>query len=259
MKENETKNILTKEISKKTLLKIIIAFIVLLVVAWNGYILWCNRTPLSTGENNFYMETYEGKEYFIIEDDYTGEYNIQYSHFEEKPSSFETKKVMNYYEYAKYCREWKLDKKYTNRNWNYIIYSVLFPDTPSVKVRLAGIEVDSSDATVYIWDETSGYTSDNTGYTLIIPTEKNVKNVTFKNIYELEEYHDVIGQGAFDKTYTIEENRNIAQNAYINTSDDEIDSIFNKMLDEVARQHTIEINSEENTLVKMDPTTSTAI
>ena len=31
------------------------------------------------------------------------------------------------------------------------------------------------------------------------------------------------------------------------------------MLDEVARQHTIEINSEENTLVKMDPTTSTAI
>ena len=144
-------------------------------------------------------------------------------------------------------------------NGNYIIYSVLFPDTPSAKVRLAGIEVDSSDATVYIWDETSGYTSDNTGYTLIIPTEKNVKNVTFKNIYELEEYHDVIGQGAFDKTYTIEENRNIAQNAYINTSDDEIDSIFNKMLDEVARQHTIEINSEENTLVKMDPTTSTAI
>ncbi len=213
-----------KQIKVSLKLVIVIIFIILFIII--GLIICMtlynnlNDELILYGDNGYYIENYNNKDYYIIQNDYSGEYNLQYldlyNYTNDDINSFEVNTTMNYSDYANYCSKWNLEKKYTNRSWNYIVFSYVANGRPILKARLAGIEYDSSNATLFIWDDASGVTADISAYVIIIPTEKNLTKIEIQNTYELEEYYNIIGKSPIEgANYEYEDNKILSQNAYI--------------------------------------------
>ena len=261
MEEKKISKIYTKKII------VIVSIIMLMIIGLIIYITFYNNRNskiILSGDNGYYIENYNNKDYYIIKDDYSGEYNLNflnlYNYNYDDITSFEVSTTMNYSEYADYCSKWNLEKKYTNKNWNYIIFSYVSKGNPILKARLAGIEYDKSDAILYIWDDAAGVTADISAYVIIIPTEKKITNIKIQDTYELEEYYNIIGKSPIEDTnYTYEDNKVLAQNAYIHTNNEEINKIFNKMLDSIVQKHSITISDSTKPLQIIDFISSTSV
>ena len=113
------------------------------------------------------IENYDNKNYYIIKDDYSGEYDLQYISLSEYldaefnlEEKFEKNKIMNYEEYKKYCKEWNLKKVYSDSSKKYMVFSYAAYSHPNVEARLAGVEYFENNAKLYIWDTAKGVTSD---------------------------------------------------------------------------------------------------
>ena len=66
------------------------------------------------GPNAGHTLEFEGKKYYIIREDYAGEYDIQEFGFPtfNVPDDVEQQKVMSFEEYKKYCEKFNLKQKY---------------------------------------------------------------------------------------------------------------------------------------------------
>lgn len=151
---------------------------------------------------NVIEEYYENQKYYIIKDDYTGDYDIQYitlsEYFDRKvdiQSMFEKSSVMNYEEYKRYCSEWNIDKVYHDNTKNYIVFSYSVYGSPSINARLANVEYENDTAKLYIWDNSSGITADISAYVIVIPTQEKVTNVECQALYTNEEFEKIKGNG----------------------------------------------------------------
>ena len=98
----------------------IIGLIVLIGICVVGYLYISNIIEVK----NIRIEKYENKDYYIIEDDYKGEYDLQIfslnkyiDDFSFNQNDFEKKKVMNYNEYESYCSKWGINKVYSDKRY----------------------------------------------------------------------------------------------------------------------------------------------
>ena len=223
--------------------------------------------------NHFHVEKNNGKEYYIIDDEYTGEcqvlnvlltnklrekYKDTSINGDDWIEDFETKKVMSYKEYSDYFDEWGLEKKYSNKDSNYIVFSHA-AICATLDVKLAGVTVENNIASLYIWDDESGVLENPNAYVIVIPITNSVNDINIQETYELLDYHTMIGENpATNKKYSYEENAIMAKNAYIDTDNDDFDTIFNKMLEEIVKKHTIEIECSDNSYYYADLVDSVA-
>ncbi len=216
-------------------------------------------------DNGCYIENYNDEEYYIIQNDYSGEYNLQYKNLfgytDLDVNLFEVSTTMDYSDYVNYCNKWELEQKYTNSDWNYIVFSYAAKAGGTmVTARLAGIEYDNDNVVLFIWDDVYGVTADALAYVIIIPTEQKFTNIEIQPVYELQEYHNMIGKSPIeDANYDYEDNKIIAQTAYIYTNNEEVNNIFNKMLDSIVQKHSITVSDGEDTLQIMDFISSASI
>ena len=148
-------------------------------------------------------KTYKNKDYYIIKDDYSGEYDLQYTmlsqYFNSQSNEFEAfekKEVMNYIEYKSYCNEWKLKKVYSDTSKNYIIFSYVAYGSPNLNARLASVYYNGDNVDLYIWDDASGLTADISAYCIIIPTEKDINNINVVNVYTSTEFNNIKKTGS---------------------------------------------------------------
>ena len=125
------------------------------------------------------IENYKNQDIYIIKDDYSGEYDLQFINLTENKEAkkFEKKEVMNYSEYKSYCKEWGLKKIYSDSSKNYIVFSYIAFNQPILEARLAEVKYDGKNVNLYIWDYSSGWTVDISAYCIIVPTEKQIDNV----------------------------------------------------------------------------------
>lgn len=146
------------------------------------------------------IETYGNKDYFIIKDDYSGKYNLQFIDLTDYSnadlsSNFEKKEVMSYDEYKSYCNEWGLKKVYFDKSKDYIVFSYVGYGNPNLDARLAGVQYDANNVDLYIWDHASGVTADNSAYCIVIPTEKEVDSINIIGVYTNTEFNNIKKHG----------------------------------------------------------------
>lgn len=144
------------------------------------------------------VKTYKNKDYYIIEKDYAGNYDLQFLSLSQYFNSnsdirntFEVKKVMNYSEYKSYCNKWGIKAKYSDSTKNYIVFSYLAYGSPILDARLAAVEYNNNNVDVYIWDDASGVTADISAYVLVIPTDKNIDTINIVPVYTNSEYKNI--------------------------------------------------------------------
>lgn len=197
--------------------------------------------------NNFYKETYKDTDYYISNGEYKGEYDLQILYFNEhRLEDFEANEVMSYSQYRNYCNKWKLEQKYNMTDSKYIVFAHEEGGAASVKAIFSGIEINNKTATLYIWDEGSGLVADTSAYVIIIPTKLDIKNVEVQALYSKEQYNKMVGNNPLEGySYNAENNKKMASQCYINTSDSKLNDIINKMLDSMVAKHTIQVDTDK--------------
>ena len=168
----------------------------------NGIILNLKEYAVS---DTTYIETYNNKDYYIIKDDYQGEYDIQFVDFSDYyntnydiESKFEKTKIMDFNEYMSYCSKWEIEQKYTDPTKNYAIISYVAYGVPRISVRLVAVNYENDNANIYIWDDTNGATANILAYVVIIPTKRDVNNINVVSVYTREEFDNI---KKYDTTY----------------------------------------------------------
>jgi len=145
--------------------------------------------------NNYHIAKYKDKEFYIIDEDYGEEYDLQYLDLDEKFTEEEksyqefktlpVSKVMNYDEYAKYCEEWKFEKKYNDKTSNYIVYSYESDDS-YLKARLSQIEYNDDTAKLCMWTESTLLDIPDAflykAYMVVIPTQEKINNIEVQQL-----------------------------------------------------------------------------
>lgn len=144
------------------------------------------------------VKTYKDKDYYIIQKDYAGSYDLQFLSLSQYSNSksditntFEVKEVMNYSGYKSYFSKWGIKKKYSDSTKNYIVFSYLAKNSPNLKARLAAVEYNNNNVDLYIWDDASGVTADISAYVLVIPTDKNIDTINIVPVYTKSEYQNM--------------------------------------------------------------------
>ena len=147
---------------------------------------------------NLDVKVNKGEEYYIIKEEYEGEYDLQfislsqyYNSENNVIESFEKKEVMDYEQYRLYCQEWELNKVYSEQSKNYIVFSYAAMHSPNLDARLADIKYIGNNVDIYIWDDASGVTADISAYCLVIPTEKEIDNINIIRTYTDDEFKNI--------------------------------------------------------------------
>ncbi len=146
----------------------------------------------------------DGVKYYIIEDDYSGDYDYQEVSFSEYYSSelawkivqsFNSTKLYDYYGYTEFCKDFNLDVKYTDKNKKYMIVSYAVYGTFNVKARLANAIEKDGKITLYLWENVSGGTADIGAYFLVVPVDTNVYQNEIVITFTDEEYNNIVKYG----------------------------------------------------------------
>lgn len=202
--------------------------------------------------NNYYIETYKDKDYYISNGAYTGEYDYQAFGLNREDeldqekiaalNDFRGNRVMSYSEYQNFCNEWELAQKYDNKDQKYLVYASSAAD---IIATFSGIEYNNGIATFYIWDRSGGTTADLAAYVFIIPTTQDITEVKVQYLYSKQEYINLTGNNPLDGVnYSNSDNKKIAEACYFETENEELNNIMNNMFDAMVQQHTIKIETE---------------
>ncbi|MBR3132778.1 MAG: hypothetical protein IKG42_01665 [Clostridia bacterium] len=163
-------------------------------VSNNNYSNTNNNQPVEDNEINElenWKTSYNGEEYYIINHDYSGEYDLGIIEVNnEINNDFDKKEVMSYEQYEEYCNKYGLNKKYKDKAKNYIVFSYRFDYVGEISARLGGVEFPRVDTVnLYIWDQHKMLTDKKRrAYYIIIPTDKNVGKVNVFPAYTKEQY-----------------------------------------------------------------------
>ncbi|WP_286077908.1 hypothetical protein [Thomasclavelia cocleata] len=156
---------------------------------------------------NFETKTANEMTYYIIKDEYKGNYNLQIKEFkkemefsedENRYVDFDTQEQMTYDEYEKFCKEWELEQKYTDKNKKYIVMSYISYYCDSAEAKLCDVKENENKVTLYVWDNfesqrfmTGSMEGGIWGYSIIIPIDKEYKEVNVEVTITNEEFKQI--------------------------------------------------------------------
>ncbi len=154
--------------------------------------------------SNVDVKYYNGVKFYVIEDDYTGDYDYQEVSFseyyntdiaEEIVQTFNSTKLYDYYDYVEFCKEFNLFVKYTDTSKKYMIVSYATIGTFNVKARLANAIEEDGKITLYLWENVSGGTADIGAYFLVVPVDASVYQNEIVITFTDEEYNNIVKYG----------------------------------------------------------------
>lgn len=189
---------------KKILLILCITLVFIAGLLIGTFVLSKNREIESNEEQiaNIDIKYNKGKKYYIIKDDYKGEYDYQeidlsenfgnYEEASDKIKLFNTTQILNYDQYYKFCEKWGLKAKYNDTNKNYMIVAYASYGQPIVEARLANVIEDNGKVILYMWENTRGVTADIGAYFLVIPVKLDTYQNEINIAYTNEEYNNII-------------------------------------------------------------------
>ena len=160
-----------------------------------------------------------GKKYYIIKDNYKGEYDYQeidlsedlsnYEDINDKIKLFNTTEILNYNQYYKFCEKWNLKRKYNDNNKNYMVIAYASNGHATVEAKLANIIEENGKAILYIWENTRGVTQNIGAYFLAIPVKLDTYQKEINIAHTDEEYKNIIKYGSTEDPNNITEDKPI--------------------------------------------------
>lgn len=187
-----------KQIKIKLSTAIIIACVIIILTSIVIYTSIIKINNKNFESDTVSLKTHDNQEYYIIENDYLGEYDLQcmdlleyYDLDNNTESDFEKQTVMDYSEYESYCKKWGIQQKYSETSENYIIFSYMALSSSSLEARLAEVKYEEDTVSLYVWDNRNGFIYSKPAYVIIVPTDKNIKNVNIIPTYTKEEFKNI--------------------------------------------------------------------
>ena len=158
--------------------------------------------------DTYHIATYDGDDYYVIDGDYEGEYDISFYELSSKVEDrsyealekFAINEVMDYSEYAAYCEKWDIEKKYSDEGMNYIVYTTPLLGVGVSEIRLAEVEYKDSIAKLYIW-QNSNELRIMTSFIVVIPTHENVEKVEEQHLYTQSSLNYAISRKKYGDDY----------------------------------------------------------
>lgn len=138
--------------------------------------------------------TYDGNDYYVIKGDYKEKYDIKYVYFnpnEKINPNFKKMGVYSFDEYVKYAKDNNILTAYSDKNKNYIIIGYYSEFSANIEARVADLEIDGSNAKLYMWDKSSGVVADSVGYVITIPVDKSITSLSVVSLYTEKEYENI--------------------------------------------------------------------
>ena len=200
---------------KKIILTLCIILVFVAGLLIGTFVLSKNK-EIETNEEkitNIDIKYNNGEKYYIIKDDYKGEYDYQeidlsndYGNYEEvndKIKLFNTTEILNYSQYSKFCEKWNLKRKYNDTSKNYMIVAYASYGQPIVEARLANAIEDDGKVVLYMWENTRGVTADIGAYFLAIPVKLDTYQNEINIAYTNEEYNNIVKYGSIQDPSTM--------------------------------------------------------
>lgn len=193
-----------------TLILMMLAIIILLGIVFISFPKDKKENLPESINKNVELRIFKDNEYYIIKDDYKGDYDIQTQGFGytmgeldnvEELEFPDTEEIMSYEKYCEYCNKWNLEQSYTDESKSYIVFSSTKKGAVSINVRLAAMENKDDSINLYIWDDPYGVTADITFYTIIIPTDEKDKKINSMNLFSECEYKNLKKYGYTSNPY----------------------------------------------------------
>ncbi len=181
-----------KEIKINLKIAIIIACAII-VIPIITIIILLNRIDVSKYDisKTVTLETYNNKDYYVINKDYPGSYDLQYMSSLSSTVSYNKKILMNYDDYKNYCKDIGIKAKYHDASKYYIVYTYT-SEYQDIKATLGAVDYKNGNVDLYISDDITGYFGSGTaGYVIIIPTNKYVDNINIVTSYTKSGYEEV--------------------------------------------------------------------
>ena len=209
--------------------------------------------------NKYCIYNYEDNTYYVLNDYYDKEYDIEYStkidlEYNNKYCETYTNeefKVLSYLEYTQYCENNNIEQKYYDENKKYIVFS--YSTSNDITVKLSDVEYDNGTVRLYLWDMVSSskigvllcdYGQEINTYNIIIPTDEEVNDYEVIPLLTKIQYNKVVGNYPMEGyKYTRDGNIKLVKNMHITMEDDKLTNVINNMLDTIAKQHTINIKT----------------
>lgn len=124
---------------------------------------------------------------------------IVYDYYNFKPEG----EIMTYDEYCKYCKSYKLEPYYTDKDSNYFIISYGTGGS-WIDVILAGVVNKNNSIDIYIWDNTYGIMGSGSAYILTIPTKLSKEaDINIVSCINKEEYLNLKTYGFYHNPYEV--------------------------------------------------------
>ena len=141
-----------------------------------------SETVEEISSDNYHIKKVGDEIYYVIDDDYDGDYDIQYIDFSDEEygnsckntSDFKVRKIMSYNDYAAYTEKVGIEKVYNQKYRNYAVFSYYANGASDIEARLAEVEEWGSGLTFYVWDEVEDYSGDCAAYVIIVPTYHSI-------------------------------------------------------------------------------------
>lgn len=204
----------TEHLTKKPRSPLVLIIIsILLALSTAGFATWAiillNTNNVASEEakpeveavdfGTYRIEKFDGEPYYIFQDDYSGEYNIQtldlLEYFatsslsaREALDQFKKNTVVSYNEYLNFCELWGLEPKFSNANQKYALVSDYFSGANSVSVELAEVNEEGHDVWLYYHAAKSGYVAGAMGYVIVVPVSRSINNTVLVSLYNETEY-----------------------------------------------------------------------
>lgn len=160
---------------------------------------------------NFEIKEYDEIPYYIMKDEYKGDYDIQIKQFkevtentedEDEYQDFNLSEIMTYSEYKDLCEKWGFEQKYTDENKNYIIFTSMFFYCDELEAKLCDVvpNEEENSVSLYVWDDIGyGYQryfmgsmeGGINGYMITIPTDKDYKSVIIEATITENDFDDI--------------------------------------------------------------------
>ena len=145
------------------------------------------------GSNVMTAHFHQG-DYYFIEGDYTGAYDIQYC---EAPkgglAGLNGEYVFNYDDYCAFCEKWNIARSFSDTFRTYLVYAFQVDSGDIIEARLADVTYENDTATLYYWNTEAFYGPGTgaKGYAIIVPTEKETEILQTKMLFSMNAYEEM--------------------------------------------------------------------
>jgi hypothetical protein len=154
---------------------------------------------------NIEIKYNKGKKYYIIKNDYKGEYDYQEvsmsEYFEsddalDRIKLFNTTEILSFSRYKEFCERWNIERKYDDTNMEYMVVAYAAYGQPVVHARLANAITNDGTISLYMWENVRGITADIQGYVIVVPVDFSVYKHEINIAYTEEEFNNIVMYGS---------------------------------------------------------------